>query len=498
MNKIVIINNKTCKLELDDEKILNKIKYELSFIQEGYQYSVMHKEHSWDGRVFLIKNKNNSFNYPLLKRVKTLLDTHKVIYDIEDNRKPFIKSNPLDISKRLKEIGMIPRDYQQDVCNLISQNDNGICRLATASGKTMLSALAAANENKHTLILTIGIDILYQFHSLYEKIFKDNKEVGKIGICGDGQVIIGDKFTIATTFTIGRALKLSKKDMKSEDNDVEDEKFDETNSEKILELIGKTQMLILDECHCGSTATMKAIYKALPNNGIEKIIGLSGTPFRNGTEDLEIINYLGEKIADISSSFLIEKNVLPQPIIKFINVPSFSMFSKTYHEIYREKIVDNNLRNNMILNNTKELVSKGYKTLVLFKTIDHGKNLLKLFKENGVRCSLLSGKDKFDKRKKVKEDLELNKIDVLILSTIGDIGLDIPCLAGMVLAGSGKSFVRCLQRCGRILRPFPGKKIVAIVDFYDDVRYLKGHAKKRLETYQSEPGFKLILPKNLK
>lgn len=493
MNRIIILNNKTCRLESEDKSLISKVKKSLSYIEEGFQFSIAHKVSGWMGHVCLMSSKRNEFSYPLLTRVKSLLKDNGAEFEILDKRNTFTVSKPLDISERLKEIGLTPRDYQQAVVDVVKDPNNnvGIFRLCTAAGKTLISALAYAQLNKPTMVLVIGVDLLYQFHELYSKIFPNEK----IGLIGDGNCIVGDKINIATVQTIGKSLKMKKSEINTDDNESQEEDFDESNVDKINNLIKTTKVFFLDECHCAGNKTLRNIFKA---SNPEHFYGLSGTPFKSGEENLEIINYLGEKLLDVSATDLISRGVLPQALIKFINVPSFTGGSKTYHEVYREAIVDNDLRNLMIMNNTKELVNKGYKTLVLFKTIDHGKILSKLFKENNIKYALLSGKDNIEKRNKVKEQITSGKIDVIIASVIFDIGIDIPILSAICLAGSGKSYVKALQRVGRILRPYPGKKHVAVVDFFDNVRYLKGHARKRLEIYRQEAGFKLFLPKNLK
>ena len=89
------------------------------------------------------------------------------------------------------------------------------------------------------------------------------------------------------------------------------------------------------------------------------------------------------------------------------------------------------------------------------------------------------------------------ELDLLIASKIFDQGVDIPQLDALILAGSGKSSGRALQRIGRVIRTNPGKSNAIVVDFYDNAKYLKDHSQRRIDIYKSEPGFKIKLP-NLK
>jgi len=74
----------------------------------------------------------------------------------------------------------------------------------------------------------------------------------------------------------------------------------------------------------------------------------------------------------------------------------------------------------------------------------------------------------------------------------------LPELNALVLCGGGKSSIRALQRIGRVIRAFPGKNFAAVVDFFDQARFLKKHSMIRYDIYSSEPGFKVIKCKEMK
>lgn len=112
-----------------------------------------------------------------------------------------------------------------------------------------------------------------------------------------------------------------------------------------------------------------------------------------------------------------------------------------------------------------------------------------------MECEMLYGDDSLARREEIKEQLKNKELNVVLASTIFDQGVDAPSLSALVLAGSGKSLVRSIQRIGRILRKYEGKKNVAVIDFYDQERYLKQHSKRRYEIYSQEPGFEVIWPK---
>jgi superfamily II DNA or RNA helicase len=149
------------------------------------------------------------------------------------------------------------------------------------------------------------------------------------------------------------------------------------------------------------------------------------------------------------------------------------------------------------LDAAKALVDKGYQTLVLFSSIKHGKILYELFKQH-MKCAILDGSNDKDEREKVKKDLMEHNIDCVLASRIFDIGVDIPSLSGLVIACGGKSTVKALQRVGRVIRKYPGKKFAVVIDFADQAPFLDNHARTRYRIYTSEEGFDVSWPKEIK
>ena len=172
--------------------------------------------------------------------------------------------------------------------------------------------------------------------------------------------------------------------------------------------------------------------------------------------------------------------------------------SNAYQTAYKDYIVENDIRNNMITKLAGELIEKKYTPLVLFKQIKHGEILLNKFQEIGIRCDMLYGNDDLNRRNEIKDKLINKEIDLIVASTIFDIGLDLPQLNALILASGGKSSIRALQRIGRVIRAMPGKKYAAVVDFYDQVKFFKKHSRIRYEIYSAEDGFKIFKSKGMK
>ena len=140
---------------------------------------------------------------------------------------------------------------------------------------------------------------------------------------------------------------------------------------------------------------------------------------------------------------------------------------KKYQTVYRDYIVKNDIRNDLVVKNAERLVNLGYVPLVLYNSVKHGEELYRRISEK-MPCMLLSGKDPIEVRKEAKEKIETGEIKIIIASRVFDIGVNLPALSGLIIASSGKSSVRALQRIGRVIRPYKNKKTAAIVDFVDN------------------------------
>lgn len=486
MNKIIILDNKKCQILSDDLNLLKQLHRYLSFKLAGIEYTPAY-QNGWNGITYLL-SKNNKFNYGLLKKVEIFLKEKNIPYIMEDKRFPKSFSSELNIEGNLNKYKLIPREHQTKICQVTLSNDRGIIRAATGAGKTLCTALITAKLNKPTIIYVIGLDLLDQFYKLYSKLFDE-----PIGYIGDGICNI-ERINIASIWTIGRSLKLDNKNIVDDESENNEQEMDENNRDKILKLLADTKVHIFDESHVVTTNTITEIYK---NIDPEYIYGFSGTPFRDDNSDLQINGILGEQIIDVSASELINKNLLAAPLIKFYTVPKMPV-GNIYTSVYKEYIVENNIRNNMIVNLTQELINKKYTPLLLFKQIKHGEILLEKLQEVNVKCAMLYGNDTLEYRNEVKAKLIKKEISLILASTIFDLGLDLPELNALILCGGGKSSIRALQRIGRVIRSSPGKKIAAVVDFFDQVKFLKKHSLIRHKIYSSEPGFLVVKSKEMK
>jgi len=485
----LIIGPQRSRIEESDVGLLWALDKHLSFNVQGAHFTRAYKGYmdpvegkfvAWDGKEKLLECKDLSFQNGLVKRVIDFYSNNGAELEVVDQRPPKSLGTAIDILPRLRELEKVPRPYQINSLQAVRDNDLGIIRLGTGAGKSILAALITADIGKKTIIYVVGKDLLYQFYYLFKSIFQDIS----VGIVGDGQCDIG-YINIVSVWTAGQALGLDESKILIE-NDKDEQKLPPEKYNDIKSLLKEAKLQILDECHYSAADTLVEISK---NINPEHLYGMSASPWRDDGKDLLIEAFLGRKIIDVSASILIEQGYLVKPIIKFIKVPKYpTKLNKQYQTIYKNYIVENDVRNNLILEEVNKILEKGYKPLVLFNSIKHGDILYEKLSKS-FPCTLLSGKDKMKIRNQAKEDIETGKIKAIIASKIMDLGVDIPCLSGLVIASSGKSSVRALQRIGRVLRPWGSKKFAAVADFVDNAPYLKSHSQARKKIYETEEGF---------
>lgn len=492
MSKLYI-HNSYCSLDNEtDLTFISRLDQELSYRVQGAEYTRKFKGFydrsgnfvKWDGRRRFLTNK---LNIPrgLRERVIEFYEAHDKPLEIIDCRPDKSPSQKIDILPALKAVGKSPFPHQLVAVEAVKNHDQGIIRMPTGSGKTIVAAMITAEFGKRTIIYVIGKDLLYQMHELFSSLFNQ-----KIGIIGDGQCEIAD-INIASVWTIGQAVGLKKNSIIN-DSVGDESQTDPQRYQDIRDLLKTAKVHLWDECHISACSTIQEIGKKI---NPEHIYGMSASPWRDDNADLLIECILGKYIVNISASELIKGGYLVQPIIRFLNVPPpIEKLTRHYQSIYSKYVIENPERNGMITLGTQKLVEQGYQTLVLFNNIKHG-NILYDEISKKIPCILLNGNDSAETRQDAKKKLECGEINCIIASRIFDIGVDLPSLSGLVVAGSGKSSVRALQRIGRVIRKYPNKKQAVILDFVDNVTFLKNHSKARKKIYSSEKGFIVEWPK---
>ena len=105
-------------------QILSDLDLELSFKPAGIEFSPAVRNHRFDGRTRLLSS-NLSFPIGLVNRVVRFFEDYSIKIKVIDNN---IYSQPyeIDISDKLKQLNIVPRDYQIAACEVAVNKKTGI------------------------------------------------------------------------------------------------------------------------------------------------------------------------------------------------------------------------------------------------------------------------------------------------------------------------------------------------------------------------------------
>ena len=486
----IFVDNVSCKLSGAPPKgLVDRLDKLMSYDHPAYafmaggRYGNKKGAIGWDGRVRLF---TDSLKFPigLLSMAKKVLQEESIEYEIIDQR-PKLSYGP--------KVNMVPgkyvlRDYQEGAVNAAKKHGSGIIKVATGGGKTLIISALCAEFNVPTVVYVIGIELLYQMRDTLKEAYGIES-----GIVGGGECDLTKDVTIMTIWSAAAAFD---KKISIEDNDLTGDEKVKINSENkalIRTKVSGAELFIFDECQYAASDTLQFLHKASVSARHRFLF--SGTPWRDTGDDILIEAVSGPRIYDLSATKLINEGHLVPPDIHFIPVPVMRTPGSTYHDVYKNYISENEERNDLIVRAAKKLVDAGKKVLILVVRVGHGKVIMDLLQDN-FRAKFLDGAKSTKNRLETIQDMKDGKLDILVASKIFDQGVDIPELDALILAGSGKSSGRALQRIGRVIRKADGKTKAIVVEFYDNCKYLKDHSEARIKVYKSEPGFNLIIKKN--
>lgn len=255
-------------------------------------------------------------------------------------------------------------------------------------------------------------------------------------------------------------------------------------------------VIIIDEAHHVTEGSSYTKFLEKVNTPIR--IGLTATPPQKGSHaELITEGYLGSVIAELTIEQGMKMGIIAKPVIDLLPVPYISRISefKSYREIYQEGIINNKVRNNLILQYTLDEVDNGKSVLILTgKEIEHGKILQQMARNvYGEEIPFLYGSTSKEDRMDFKELLKSRKLKCAIANIIWYEGINIPPIDVIINAEGGKASGKTLQKAGRGLRTTEGKTHLVIVDFLDPYKYLSHHCVLRLITYAEQGWLKPVL-----
>ncbi|MEM3971018.1 MAG: DEAD/DEAH box helicase [Saccharolobus sp.] len=466
-----ILEDFNLKLSKEDEAILKQYLLDCEFAKIGDK--IVLKPYTYLAE--LIKGFNTKYDKINKRFIIRPMDYFDILQKLRDNGLE-VKELNLNFKDFEFELSAQLRDYQiESVEAWVKNGKRGVIALPTGAGKTLIGIKAIEEVKKSTLIITYTKEQMLQWR---DSIIKFSSKRPEIGLYYSEEKIIRP-ITISTYHTAYR---------------------------HISDLFDKFYLIIIDEVHHLPAEKFKIIAENIiaPNR-----LGLSATPYRDDGKHEELFKLIGGVVYYKSTTELSKLGYLaPYEVIqvkvrltleerkrynellkRFRNLVGYSKISDLLQLVKKgdEKAIEamkiyNEMRK--IVNFASEkmksigeiLKNEKGKILIFTQYVDQAEEIAKQY-----NTLLLTGKMSKEERRRVLNTFKSMSSGILVLTTVGDEGLDIPdANIGIIVTGTG-SRRQFIQRLGRILRPYNGKqaKLYEIVVSGTPEEY---QSKRRKET----------------
>lgn len=408
--------------------------------------------------------RNDSFGTGLLPRVTGYLDRKGIHYKIVDKRQP-ARCNTKPPSAFHFKASVEHRPEQVRAVQAALKDKRGILACATNTGKTLIAG-AIIKEHPadcRAIYIVHRIGLAQQTGKMLGNLLPN-----KITVLGAGNKrFLGKGICVTTVQTAVHLLE-------------EEPAF--------RQFLQSVDLMFVDEIHTNSAAQVCKVSDAC---SAPMRFGLSGTVDENNKR--KMLNYqsiTGPVIARISNRDLISSGRSARPQIQFREVHSEAIpKAEGFHSAYLKGIVHCTERNRLICKSALRHAAKELPVMISVSRIEHGTLLRDLLqKGTELRIDFLQGNTPLSVREKVLLRFVQGKVPILILSPIGDVGLDLPGgIGAWINAAGSKGYEIVLQRLGRALRKNKYGNRVKVVDFVDlHNPYLMEHSLARIQHFQRE------------
>lgn len=222
------------------------------------------------------------------------------------------------------------------------------------------------------------------------------------------------------------------------------------------EIFPPSDLLIIDEAHYAVSDSFKIIAPHYP-----KIISFTATPYVNQSLD----HIADVVIRPVSHEKLVEQGYLVRG----------KYYAPSQVDLSRVKIVggDYNLNDLDLAYSpkiygeavewyTKLLAGRPAVCFAINKR--HAQMMADRFKAGGYISAVVTDQTSLAERQKIIKDLESGSLHVAVNVNVFSVGVDIPCLAGVIVCRPTQSLNWHIQALGRGTRTFPGKDHFLVLD----------------------------------
>lgn len=461
------------------------------------------KSGHWNGYIELYDKRRQTFPTGLLYIITEKLDSLGVKYVISTEYEQSPKRmfnwawNP--------RTGIIKDKDQIDAVQIAIAGKRGVLKAPTGFGKTAILAVDLVSgygvpslflANRKSLLM----DAKKAFVDMIDGVNDVDVDQIKDGFFGKfkmgPEVVADDVPYLNSKIIIGTIQSVNSR-------------LEDTRTEKQMKhwLNNVCKLVLVDECQFVGT---KMWDNVLNECHAPLRFALSATPKRTDGASLKINAQSGPPLFSTTAGEQIEKQRLCELRIKYIPF-NHGLYNEDdqsiqYAEAYTSWIVNNQLRNELIVDNVIRLMNEGRFTLLLVNRIEHGFVLKNMLLGEGVPepdVRYVYGETRDQVREAAIKEFRKGEFKILIGSTIFDAGVNIPVISGVVIAGAGNSEITLVQKIGRGARNVdyeetigylpefmlksPDKKITEVIDIMDEnVKFFYRQAWNRYETAQAE------------
>jgi superfamily II DNA or RNA helicase len=360
------------------------------------------------------------------------------------------------------------RSEQQSGLDAATAAEHGVLVAPPGTGKTVMACAAMALRGVSTLILVDRKALAEQWRSRIRQ-FMD-EQCGQIG---GGRAKTTGRVDVALLPTLARR-------------------------ENVAELTAGYGFVIVDECHHVPAAAFTHVMNQIQ---ARYWLGLTATPYRRDKLDSLIYHQLGQISHTISPAVPQQLPTHAHEIAEPALALELHRTSYVYDgaadpsepggisAIYKD-LIANEERLQQIYDDVIEAYEQNSRILVLTTWKAHLESLRSRFEAAGLNPVVFTGAMKA-KERQAAVDLLATTDDaqpLLVLGTgsyIGE-GFDCPKLDTLFLAAPVSFKGRLVQHVGRVIRPYPGKTVSTVHDYYDEsTPVLAASLNKRAPGYVS-------------
>lgn len=467
------VNCQISNLELVDRKnLVNKFKYEIP----GARYLPAVRLGRWDGKISLFQLSGSTY-INLLPEIIPYLDSKGYTIEVDDSREyrtqfdfePVAENSFAHINwpKGHPREGqpIVLRDYQVELVNRYMSNPQCVQEIATAAGKTIMTAALSSRVQKYgrSVIIVPNKSLVTQTESDYINLGLD------VGVYFGDRKEIGRTHTICTWQSINHLLKGT------------------SNSNiTIGDFVEGVVCVIVDEVHSAKAEVLRNLLgSAFAQVPIRW--GLTGTIPKEEASFVSIRCSIGEVVGKLSAVELQEAGHLSNCHVNILQLVDHAEYKDYQQEL--KYLTENADRIKHVARTISKIRESG-NTLVLVDRIACGKmlqielsNLFSLLKDK-PEVAFISGSTKASDRKEEYDEMDAgdNRITIATYG-VAAVGINVPRIFNVVLFEPGKSFVRVIQSIGRGIRKAKDKDFVQIWDITSTCKFAKRHLTKRKVFY---------------